>query len=328
MRERRSDIIELDHRLLSTMLEPIFPDAHVAEVQLLSGGFSNSNYHIRFAEPGISVVLRLHAGEGMIDHAYTTAQKEWEIMHLLQQNQAVVLPEPLYADLNGTRMGRPYTIMSFVAGERLSDLLVGRDRQTVGACAYAAGQTLAALHAVTFPHPGFFGPNLTTQPQVDTDGEGWRDYIAQCLTGHSRTWLGAELSEKLWQFVLAHQAEVATLPAQTVLVHADYNGKNILMQTTAEGWQVAAVLDWEFAFAGSPLFDIGIFLRHEDDLSPDYAQEFERGYRAAGGALPPNWRRLGKLLDLLNLCEFLNTPHSRPRIVAEMIQLIEALLSI
>jgi len=56
--------------------------------------------------------------------------------------------------------------------------------------------------------------------------------------------------------------------------------------------------------------------RHEGDLPPDYALEFERGYRAAGGALPPNWRRLAKLLDLLNLCEFLNTQRSRPRVVA------------
>jgi len=64
---------------------------------------------------------------------------------------------------------------------------------------------------------------------------------------------------------LAHQAEVATLPDQAVLVHADYNGKNLLMQSTHEGWQVAAVLDWEFAFAGSPLFDTGNFLRHEAD---------------------------------------------------------------
>ena len=326
MQERRNDLIELDYRLLPTMLEPLFPDAHVAQVQLLSGGFSNSNYHIRLAEPGTSVVLRLHAGEGMIDHTYTTAQKEWEIMHLLQQNQAVVLPKPLYADLNGTRMGRPYTIMSFVEGECLSDLLVERDRQTVGACAYTAGQTLAALHTVTFPHTGFFGSDLTIQQQGDTGGEGWRDYIAQCLTGYGRTWLGAERAERLWQFVLAHQAEVATLPDQAVLVHADYNGKNLLMQSTHEGWQVAAVLDWEFAFAGSPLFDTGNFLRHEADFPPDYALEFERGYRAAGGALPPNWRWLAKLLDLLNLCEFLNTPRFRPRVVAETIQLIDVML--
>ena len=49
-------------------------------------------------------------------------------------------------------------------------------------------------------------------------------------------------------------------------MHADYNGKNLLMQSTHEGWQVAAVLDWEFAFAGSPLFDTGNFLRHEADF--------------------------------------------------------------
>ncbi len=63
MRERRNDVIELDHRLLSTILEPLFPDTHVASVELLSGGFSNSNYHIRLAEPGTSVVLRLYAQE-------------------------------------------------------------------------------------------------------------------------------------------------------------------------------------------------------------------------------------------------------------------------
>lgn len=103
MRERRNDLIELDPRLLSTMLEPRFPDAHVVAVQLLSDGFSNSNYHIRFAEPGTSVVLRLHAGEGIIDHTYTTAQKEWEIMHLLQQNQVAEDQERLIGFLIAER---------------------------------------------------------------------------------------------------------------------------------------------------------------------------------------------------------------------------------
>jgi aminoglycoside/choline kinase family phosphotransferase len=50
------------------------------------------------------------------------------------------------------------------------------------------------------------------------------------------------------------------------LVHADFNPKNILVR----GASVAAVLDWEFAFSGTPLFDVGNMLRFAERYPPGY----------------------------------------------------------
>ena len=48
-------------------------------------------------------------------------------------------------------------------------------------------------------------------------------------------------------------------------------------------WKVAAVLDWEFAISGSPLADLGSFLRYERTARPGRRAAFLGGIRA--------WRR-------------------------------------
>ena len=72
--------------------------------------------------------------------------------------------------------------------------------------------------------------------------------------------------------------------------------------------RVAAVLDWEFAFSGPPLLDIGGMLRHSESLPPDFEPDFIRGFSENGGQLPPEWKKTVRLLDLINLCQFLSMP--------------------
>jgi fructokinase len=74
---------------------------------------------------------------------------------------------------------------------------------------------------------------------------------------------------------------------------------------------VRAVLDWEFTFAGSPLVDLGNALRFTEDETPAYAEGLVAGFAAAGGSLPPGWRRQAELLDGFALLELLEggRPH-------------------
>jgi aminoglycoside phosphotransferase (APT) family kinase protein len=71
---------------------------------------------------------------------------------------------------------------------------------------------------------------------------------------------------------------------------------------------VAAVLDWEFAFAGPPLVDLAVFLRHRETLPAAYTAGVLAGYAAAGGSVPADWAVQTRLLDLLNLCSMLAQP--------------------
>src|SRR6185437_5269651 len=69
---------------------------------------------------------------------------------------------------------------------------------------------------------------------------------------------------------------------------------------------VAAVLDWEFAFSGSPLNDVGNMLRFEQP--PGFAAGFADGFRDGGGELPPDWREISAALDLAALADLLTRP--------------------
>ena len=57
-----------------------------------------------------------------------------------------------------------------------------------------------------------------------------------------------------------------SIPNATRLIHCDYNLKNILVKRIGSDCKVVRILNWEFAAAGSPLMDIGNYLRFADEL--------------------------------------------------------------
>ncbi len=71
---------------------------------------------------------------------------------------------------------------------------------------------------------------------------------------------------------------------------------------------MAAVLDWEFAFSGSPAFDFGNLLRPPLGEAQGFADATAAGYRQAGRTLPSDWRRIARIADLSAWAEFLDRP--------------------
>ena len=71
---------------------------------------------------------------------------------------------------------------------------------------------------------------------------------------------------------------------------------------------MVAVLDWEFAFSGSPLNDIGNMMRPRPAAAAGLAAGFVAGYREAGGKLPAGWREIREALDLYALADLLTRP--------------------
>jgi hypothetical protein len=82
------------------------------------------------------------------------------------------------------------------------------------------------------------------------------------------------------------------------------------------------VLDWEFALDGSPLVDIGNFLRFEDELPSGFAESFVQGYLSDPSDLPANWREVAKLLDLAAMVNFLESAGEAPRTFSTAIAVI------
>jgi Ser/Thr protein kinase RdoA (MazF antagonist) len=135
--------------------------------------------------------------------------------------------------------------------------------------------------------------------------------------------LGAPLRDALWNAVTRTAPLLSEIDGQYTLVHADYKRSNLLLQRSGSSWTVSAVLDWEFAFAGPPIIDVGLFLRAGAALPPGFQDRFAAGYRDAGGELPSEWLRLSRLIDLISQVTFLSDPRDRPRVVAETRQVVE-----
>ena len=107
------------------------------------------------------------------------------------------------------------------------------------------------------------------------------------------------------------------------LTHADFNGSNVLVHQTPEGWRVAAVLDWEFAFAGAPFFDFGNLLRAPLGDLDGFAEAVAMGYREAGAAMPADWRELARIADLTAWADFLNRADATQQVIADARRMIE-----
>ncbi|GLZ31588.1 hypothetical protein Lesp02_37760 [Lentzea sp. NBRC 105346] len=99
-----------------------------------------------------------------------------------------------------------------------------------------------------------------------------------------------------WRELAAEHA--VDLETDPVRVHADLNPKNVLLKPDGS---VAALLDWEFTFAGPRETDLGNLLRfeHRHCRTP-----FEMGVLEATGADEDALDR-GRRLDLLSLAQFL-----------------------
>jgi aminoglycoside phosphotransferase (APT) family kinase protein len=82
-------------------------------------------------------------------------------------------------------------------------------------------------------------------------------------------------------------------------VHADFNPKNLLVDPATGG--VTGVLDWEFAYAGAPLADVGNLLRFETDR--DFTAAVAEGYADRAPDVPADWVDVARALDLFALLD-------------------------
>lgn len=114
--------------------------------------------------------------------------------------------------------------------------------------------------------------------------------------------------------------QVATLlPDRTVLAVAPTDGGLANTNLRVRSDAVAAVLDWEFAFSGSPFVDLGNVLRPPRGDDEAFVAAVAEGY----GPLPPEWRRMSRLVDLMAWADFLSRPNPGPALVADARMMIE-----
>lgn len=294
-----------------------FPGHTAVDIRPLADGFRNANFRIQLDLRPETFVLRVY------EHAASICRKEVDLLNRI--GHSVPVPEVLYAEPGGMDEIPPFALFRYVEGIAFRDLKRTGDARSIFQAAYDAGRTLAAIGRITFRKPGWIGPGPNvTAPLLEGINPGPR-FVDLCLaSSHVRQRLKPKLRNRISALVWSCARELASLDDESQLVHGDFSGRNLLVRKVGASWTVAAVLDWEFAVAGSPLSDVGHFLRYERWSHPTVEPHFSSGYLQAGGRLPRDWRRWARVVDLVALCESLTHEALPGPTVAELIELVSA----
>ncbi len=315
--EHKSTANELSPILLKQMIQRAFPGKALAQLQRTSTGLSNGSYRFILEQEDRPYLLRVSSGSPDI------ASKEVAITQLVAAT--VPIAEYIHSEIKPISEGPSWAIIEWKEGVLLADIIRSGDQARIAAAGRAVGHALACIHQHHFSQAGFWGATLDIVESLQPGIETWTAFVQHSLQHHrSGQWLDEQEQHAVQQFLKNSRERLYELELNEppLLVHADFNGLNILIKESAQITSVAAVLDWEFAFAGTRYTDIGNMLRYEavDSL---YEQHFLAGYHAGGGTLHTEWRLLSRLEDLIALCDMLNSSDQHmPRRIADLRRLI------
>ncbi|HEX5348123.1 MAG TPA: phosphotransferase [Pseudonocardiaceae bacterium] len=293
--------IALDAATRAWLADEALPGRPITSARWLAGGFVNTMM-LLITDQGERYVLRRYR----TSNGPTACAVETSLAARLIGTVPMV--EVVSTDPEGRATGAPLLLSRYVEGAPLSEVLPELAKGDAAGVGYAVGATLARIGTVTFPRAGSFrdGSLATNGQEVLKDLPG---VVDRCLdTGKVDSSLTKPEQDGLRAFALRSASWLDAVTNARQLVHMDFNPKNLLVTSCEGRWDVAAVIDWEFAFSGSPLVDVGNMLRFADYYPPDYVSGFRTGLRDFGGALPTGWRQIAQALDLFTLAGMLTDP--------------------
>jgi aminoglycoside phosphotransferase (APT) family kinase protein len=288
-----------------------------AELVELSGGFQNWNFLVRGGRDPL--VLRLSASPEAL-------RKEVALLKRLRATgSAVPVPTVLWSRPLGDSAMAAFT---FMRGEMLWTARRRLDGGGRRVLSRQLGEILARIHGHEFPAFGLLNDKLEIESPVESYSEWTIAYLRGFLASPMfRKRVDKDLRKRLAECIDSHP-DFHRPESGPRLCHGDFNEKNILADIDAHGnAAISAVLDWEFCLASTPSIDIGNLFRFtfiEPWIDP---ASFEDGYLGAGGKLAKNWRARACFIDLVALCDFLDSKFSRPKTEQTARRLLKASLN-
>ena len=139
-----------------------------------------------------------------------------------------------------------------------------------------------------------------------------------------RARIGVELRERIQRLILDKQKFISEIDSYKSFIHCDFRPANMLVD---EHNQVFFV-DWEGAWWGHSIADIGQFLRYRTFFNDTHITLLEQTYNTiADKRLPDNWFELSLFRDLVNPLQLLLSNQEAPFRNADLINIIEGTLA-
>lgn len=244
-------------------------------------------------------------GEEVVLRLYGRAPRRAAVDVGLLRRLRGVVPVPAVLDARVQPSGDlpPYVLMSRLPGERLDDVLQRVGEQEAHELGRAVAGVLLRLSTVRFGRAGeLSGADLTVtaMPPELSSLERW--VRGRLDSGGLAQWSGED-RDALLALARGVRPLLDAVAGESTLVHSDLNPKNLLVDV--ERAEVTGLLDWEFAYAGCRLADLGNLLRFAPDEDDDAGHAFVAGVveTTEAGGLPSGWLDTARALDLFALVE-------------------------
>ncbi len=313
--EKANTQYEIASEVIHKMVELGCPDFKLSSFEVISGGCANINVKIILEGETKALLLRIY----------------------LRDKNSAILEQNLYK-LLGSKVPVPiiyyvgyiddyhFAICQFIQGITLRDLLLSDVPHNVEAIMKEVGLNLAKISKIEFAEAGFFDQNLNIIER--TSRESYLTFVDQlwqnqfiCQT------LSAAIINKIKDY-LNKYAELLPNKNEKHLVHGDFDPANILVAQIDGNWRIAAILDWEFSFSGSIMFDVANCLRYAHHMPDIYSSGFLKGLETGDVILPDKWQITAHLLNLVSLLDILRRrdPKIRPNQCADTLLLIDHII--
>lgn len=322
--EKRNVTYQLPEGTVEKMVQLAYPDKKLISHELISGGCANLNIKIQLENEKHPLILRVYLRDK--DAAY----REQKLAALLKEiplrssaRQAV--PVPLTHHI-GEIEGHHFAITEFMPGISLRDFLLNNTPDAISAIMSEVGTILSKITAHEFSEAGFLNKELEVIPD---EFDNVIKFAQNCL--NDKTVLSvldpsviAEIKK-----VIAQYAYLFLTDNEKHLVHGDFDPANILVDNINGSWVITGILDWEFAFSGSYLWDVANMLRYAHKMPHEFQSSFTEAMEKNGITLPTYWRTIVHLLNLSSLLDLLkrSDPQNHPNRCADIRELIDHILS-
>jgi aminoglycoside phosphotransferase (APT) family kinase protein len=262
-----------DDQALAEFIQWKFPEeasVAIAQSRFISGGHSKFTLSLTLSgakQLPTEIILRGDAGATFGGASVVT---EYHLYRALDA-QGVCVPTPLALEESGSIFGSPFMLMAKESGTAGPDPYTLPEPNPQLSDDIAA--RLAAVHRV---------PLATVGDHIDNAKGRSSDKARAWLGEGYAAWKALNEPSPALEAAFAWLRRNGEFTDGTppALVHGDFGLHNMLVHES----RVGAILDWEFAHAGNPAYDLGYFYFQAQALSS--WERFLDAYAKAGGSVP------------------------------------------
>lgn len=302
--ERCNQSFDVTESFIKKVVFHAYPLTSLDAWELLPQGCRNINVKVKLKDDPDFFLLRIYFGH----HKVSLVEKEvYELV-------AGDIPVPVVKCI-GSTAGIHYAVMNFIEGLTLRDVILSEGVDAVSNVIYETGRILGKLQDY--------------QLEITPQKEGFLEFAGKCLEDE----MVAEILDydvivsikRIFKDCTSYFSSVI----KKSLVHGDYDPSNILVSRRKGEWGLAAVLDWEFCFSGSYLWDVANMLRYAHELPTSYQQYFIKGLSDAGIQLPLHWESMVSVYNLVSLLDCLKNSDAckTPKRIHDIVRQIKCIIA-